>query len=92
MLDLAIRFDEDAGNVAVVETNRGERLRALEWPQDCDFQLVAFDPSGQSCEVISAEGLAEGIAEALAMVNEAAPLKGGKPDWYRRLERCAALR
>jgi hypothetical protein len=87
MLDLAISIDTDP---RVVETNNGVKLKAPGWPQDCDFQLVAFDPSGESCEVISAENLAEDIGKALMALDREAPFKGGKPDWYRRLERYAS--
>lgn len=89
MLDLAIKIDTDPTNTTIIETNNGVELLAPDWPQDCDFQLVAFDPSGESCEVISADGLAEDIGEALTTLEKAAAFEGGKPDWYRRLERYA---
>ena len=89
MLDLAISMDTDKSNTTVVETNHGVRLRAPGWPQDCEFQLVAFNPSEESCEVISAEGLAEDIGEALLTIDRAGPFKDQKPDWYRRLEHYA---
>lgn len=89
MLDLAISITTDSRNTTIIETNHGVRLKAPGWPQDCDFQLVAFDRSGGSCEVISAEGLAEDIGEALVALERAAPLRGRKPDWYRRLQRYA---
>ena len=89
MLDLAISIDTDSKNTTVIETNHGVELRAPGWPQDCDFQLVAFDASGDSCEVVLAEGLAEDIGEALLMLNRAAAFKRRKPNWYRRLERYA---
>ena len=73
----------------IIETNNGAELKAPGWPQDCDFQLVAFDPSEESCEVISAEGLAEDIGTALMTVDRSGALQGPKPDWYRRLERYA---
>jgi hypothetical protein len=86
MLDLAIFIDTDARNTTIIETNHGVKLKAPGWPQDCDFQLVAFDPSGTSCEVISSEGLAGDIGKALMTLDRAALFKGRKPDWYRRLE------
>jgi hypothetical protein len=64
-------------------------LKAPEWPQDSDFQLVAFNPSGETCEVVWAEDVAEDIGKALTTLDKAAPFKGRKPDWYRRLERYA---
>lgn len=89
MLDLAISIDTDSRNTTIIETNHGVKLKAPGWPQDCDFQLVAFDPSGKSCEVISAESLAEDIGKALMTLDGATHFKGRKADWYRRLERYA---
>jgi hypothetical protein len=89
MLDLAISINTDPRNTTIIETNHGATLKAPDWPQDCDFQLVAFDPSGESCEVISAEGLAGDIGKALMMLDRAVPIMGRKPGWYRRLERYA---
>ena len=73
----------------MIETNHGVRLRALDWPQDCDFQMVAFEPDDENCEVIRTESLAEDIHLALLHLDRTAPMKGRKPGWYRRLERCA---
>ena len=89
MLDLAISIDTDSTNTTVIETNCGATLKAPDWPHDCDFQLVAFSPSGKTCEVVSAESLAEDIGMALLTLNRAAALKGRKPGWYLRLTRCA---
>lgn len=89
MLDLAISIDTDPRNTTIIETNQGVRLKAPEWPHDCDFQLVAFEPSKESCEIVSAEGLAGDIGTALIALDRVAPFKGRKPDWYRRLERYA---
>ena len=55
MLDLAISIDTDSKGTPVVETNHGVRLKAPEWPHDCEFQLVAFNPSGRTCEVVVAK-------------------------------------
>jgi hypothetical protein len=89
MLDLAISIDTDKRNTTIIETNHGVELKAPGWPQDCDFQLVAFNPSGETCEVVWVEGLAGDIGKALTTIAKAAPFKGRKPDWYRRLERYA---
>jgi hypothetical protein len=86
MLDLAISIDTDPKNTTVIETNHGVKLRAPRWPQDCDFQLVAFDPWSDSCEIVPTEGLAGDIRTALITLDSVAPFKGLKPDWYRRLE------
>ena len=40
MLDLAIFIDTDAKNTPIVETNNGVEMKAPDWPQDCDFQLI----------------------------------------------------
>ena len=92
MLDLAISIDTDSNNITIVETNHGLQLKAPGWPQDCDFQLVAFDPLGKICEVIPAECLAEDVGMAVMALEKAKLLKGRKPDWYRRLKRLSKVR
>jgi hypothetical protein len=90
MLDLAISIGTDPTNITIVDTNRWkDELKAPGWPSDSDFQLVAFNPSGESCEVVEAEDLARDIGRALMRLGRLAPYKGRKPDWYRRLELCA---
>ena len=86
MLDLAISINTDSKGTTVIETNRGEKLKTLEWPQDCDFQLVAFSPSGTTGGVVWTEDLVEDIGRALTTLDRAGALKGRKPNWYRRLE------
>jgi hypothetical protein len=65
MLDLAISINVDSTGTTVVETNHGARLKAPAWPADCDFQVVAFDPSDRRCEVVWTEQLARDISSAL---------------------------
>jgi hypothetical protein len=89
VLDLAILMDRDSSNVPVIETNAGLRLRAPDWPHDCEFQLIAFDPGDQDCDVVGAGRLAKDIRLALAALDKAVGVKGRRPDWYRRLSRCA---
>jgi hypothetical protein len=89
MLDLAISINADSQKGTIVETNCGVRLTALNWPQDCDFQVVAFEPNDENCEVVWAETLADDIRCALTALDKAAAIKGRKPAWYRRLERCS---
>jgi hypothetical protein len=89
MLDLAISTDTDSKGTTIVQTNHGVKLKAPRWPQDCESQLVAFSPSGVRCEVVWTELLAADIDNALAMLDGSAAFKGPKPDWYRRLKRCA---
>jgi hypothetical protein len=89
MLDLAISIDTDEKGTTIIETNHGIELKASRWPQDSDFQLVAFNPSQESCEVICAEELSDDIGKALKALTDAGVLEGRKPDWYRRLNRYA---
>lgn len=85
MLDLAISIDTDEAAISVVETNHGRHLTAPRWPQDSDFQLVAFSPAGRTCNVVCPEQLTADLASALAALDESGALKGQKPEWYRRL-------
>lgn len=85
MLDLAISTDCDENGVPVVETNNGRELKAPDWPQDCDFQLVAFKKSAKTCKIIWTEELANDLAQALEALDRAGLLNGQKLDWYRRL-------
>ena len=90
MLDLAISEDTGQKGRTVILTNHGEKMRAKTWPQDSDFQLVAFPPSARACRVLWPEELAADIAVALKTIDEAATLATPKPAWYRRLARCAS--
>jgi len=87
MLDLAISVNTDKHGATVVETNRGVELKAPRWPQDCDFQLIAFSPVGKTCQVIWTEQLTEDIRRALTALDQQGGIHGKKPDWYRRLSR-----
>jgi hypothetical protein len=89
MLDLAIPMDTTANGITIIETNRGGPLKAPRWPQDCEFQLVAFNPTGKICEIVWTEQLAEDIGKALAALDNTGVMEGRKPDWYRRLVSCA---
>jgi hypothetical protein len=89
MLDLAIAIDTDTRGITMIETNRGPNLKSSRWPQDCDFQLVAFSPLGKTCDVVWTELLAEDISRALKTLTKSGVMNGLKPDWYRRLARCA---
>lgn len=89
MLDLAISTKTDFKRKTIIETNHGVKLKASGWPQDCEFQLVAFSPPGKNCEVIWTEHLAQDISNALITLDRTGTLKGRKPDWYCRLQRCA---
>jgi hypothetical protein len=90
MIDLAISIDEDARGVTVVETNRGDRFAVPKWPQDSDFRLVVFSSNGKDCEVVPPRELAHDIALAVDAANRSLKPGSRKPDWYRRLKKCAA--
>ena len=92
MLDLAISEDIDRKGATVVLTNHGKKMRTKTWPQDSDFQVVAFPPSARQCQVLAVEELAADIAAALRALGNTGILAGPKPDWYRRLAKCASGR
>ena len=84
MLSLGIPIDfDDAGNT-IVDLNTGGELKAKDFPQDSEFQLLAFRPTGKSCEVVWVEELANDIGEALAAL-ERTGFKQAKSGWHRRL-------
>jgi hypothetical protein len=84
MLSLGIPIDfDDAGNT-IVDLNIGRELKARDFPQDSEFQLLAFRPTGKTCKVVWVEELAQDIGEALAEL-ERTGFKQAKSDWYRRL-------
>ncbi len=87
MLDLAIAVDHDRQMATIVETNHGRSLKAPGWPQDSDFHLVAFDPSQNSCEVVTASELAADISKLVQLVASQRILRGNKPAWLKRLEK-----
>jgi len=90
MIDLAISVDDDARGVTVVETNHGDRMAAPQWPQDSDFRLVAFSPGAKKCDVLWPAELANDIALALEALEPTLAAAGKKPEWHRRLRKCAA--
>jgi hypothetical protein len=89
MLDLAISENIDPRSKTIALTNHGRTMRASNWPQDCEFQLVAFTPSARTCRVVWAGEIAEDIGTALKALDQAGIVARGKPDWYRRLARYA---
>jgi hypothetical protein len=90
MLNLAISIDTDADGIDIVETNRGDSLKAPDWPRDCEFQMVAYRPSERICDVVVAHVLAEDIGHAIRALREAGMLQSDAPDWYMRLAHYAA--
>lgn len=86
MLDLAIAMDHDRKMTTTVETNLGRSLVAPGWPQDSDFHLVAFDPKGRSCAVVTPSELAADILRLLRVVASRQSVRGKKPSWLKRLE------
>ena len=89
MIDLAIYSHSDARGTYVVETNRGDHMACPLWPQDSDFGLVCFRPGAKKCDVRWAEGLAKDIALAVQVLEKVPEIARAKPDWYRRLRKCA---
>ena len=85
MLKLAIPIETDRRGATVVETNDGSVLRITDWPQDCEFQLVAFSPGGRKGKLVPTDQLAEDIQRALSEMDSAGVTLREKPDWYRRL-------
>lgn len=89
MLDLAIATDFTGGRETTIETNTGRTMSVLNWPQDCEVQLVSFDALGKVAHVVLADELATDIGRALRMLKELGAVRSGSPDWYRRLAACA---
>jgi len=87
MLDLAIAVDHDRQMTTIVETNLGRSLKSPGWPQDSDFHLVAFDPTQNSCDVVTASELAADISKLIRLVASRRILHGNKPVWFKRLEK-----
>jgi hypothetical protein len=87
MLDLAISVNTDRNGTTIIETNHGVRLKSPKWPQDCEFQLVAFAPSARTCHVIASDQLTDDIRNALAALEDAGVSR--QADWHRRLRRYA---
>ncbi len=87
MLDLAIAVDHDRRMATIVETNHGRSLGAPGWPQDSDFHLVAFDPTQNLCDVVTASELAADISKLVGLVASRKIFRGKKPAWLKRLER-----
>lgn len=87
MLALAIPIDIDGRGNTIVETNAGHQLKAPRWPQDSEFQLVAFRPSSRTCQIIWADQLAEDIAKVLELLDKLGVHRKSKPDWRQRLKK-----
>jgi hypothetical protein len=90
MLKLAIPIETDRTGATVVETNNGCVLRVTDWPQDCEFQLVAFRPRSRKGTLVRTDQLAEDIQKALAAMDTTGVTFREEPDWYRRLVQYAS--
>ena len=90
MLDLAICITTDRAGVPMILTNHGKRMKCKRWPQDCEFQVVAFSSSARAADVIGTEHLLSDLRAALRALETAGELTKVKPAWYRRLTRYAA--
>jgi hypothetical protein len=85
MLSLGIPIDFDEAGNTIVDLNIGGELKSKDFPQDSDFQLLAFRPHSKTCEVVWISELVTDIAEALSALESSGLEKGRKPDWYQRL-------
>ena len=85
MLSLGIPLDFDQAGNTIVDLNIGGELKAKDFPQDSEFQLLAFRPTGKTCEVVWIEELAKDIGDALVALERSGFTQRTKPDWYRRL-------
>ena len=90
MLALAILDDSDSGGNAIVETSDGTLLKCISWGTDTDPQLVAYSPSGKTCDMLWPVEVCSDIAEALRALEAAGALKHRRRAWYRRLKLYAA--
>jgi hypothetical protein len=84
MLSLGIPIDFDAAGNTVVDLNIGGELKANDFPQDSDFQLLAFRPSAKTGQVVWIDELARDISEALLALEQAG-FKHTEIEWHRRL-------
>ena len=85
MLSLGIPIDfDDAGNT-IVDLNIGEEVKAKDFPQDSEFQLLAFRPQSKQATVVWTCELMNDIAKALEAIDQSGLSRVKKADWYRRL-------
>src|SRR5256885_1477639 len=77
MLALAIPTDDRPDRKTIIETNRGKTLEVVDWPNDCEFQLVAFTPTTKTAQVVFPDSLATDIAHALKAILLADAIHGG---------------
>lgn len=89
MLSLGIPVDFDDSGNTIVDLNIGGEMKAKGFPQDSEFQLLAFGPNSKTATVVWIEQLAEDISEAVAMLERNGFAKNKKPDWFRRLMLCS---
>ena len=85
MLSLGIPIDFDDSGNTLVDLNIGGELKAKDFPQDSDFQLLAFHPADKTGQVVWIDQLAKDIGEALRALEQTGVERRAKPDWYRRL-------
>jgi hypothetical protein len=91
MLDLAISMDSNLKGMEFVESNRGDQFRTSDWPRDCEFQLISFQPGQSDCKVVRTVDLAEDISRAVqALESTGYLLNGDKPSWFHRLSEYAS--
>jgi hypothetical protein len=90
MLSLGIPIDFDNAGNTIVDLNIGGELKAKDFPQDSEFQLLAFSPNAKTATVVWIQQLAEDIGEAIGMLEKHGFANRRKPDWYKRLSLCSS--
>ena len=76
MLSLGIPIDFDDSGNTIVDLNMGGELKVRDFPQDSEFQLLAFNPSAKTGTVIWIKQLAEDVGKAMAILDELGLPKG----------------
>jgi hypothetical protein len=84
MLSFGIPVDFDDDGNTIVDLNIGREVKAHDFPQDSEFQLLAFRPESATATVVSIGELTDDISDALNALKREG-FKGRNVDWYRRL-------
>jgi hypothetical protein len=84
MISFGIPVDFDDNGNTIVDLNIGREVKAQNFPQDSEFQLLAFRPGSTTATVVSIGELADDISDALDTLKREG-FKGRNVDWYRRL-------
>ncbi len=85
MLSFGIPIDFDDEGNTIVDLNIGGEVKTRDFPQDSEFQLLAFRPRSGTAKVVWIDELAQDISEALSALDRSGFRQRKKPEWYRRL-------